>query len=516
MQSERSGKKGGTGCIVILDRLTSSEVKGRFSLHPRIYDTLTRRLQPLFEEGMDQGGTFRMYCCGPTVYGPAHIGNFRTFLLQDVLRRLVEMTGRRVKHVRNVTDVDDKTIQQSQAVGKRLCDFTEIWRERFQDDCASLGLLAPTDEPGAVAHIPDQITLIQHLLKKGYAYERGGSVYFRVGSFPEYGKLSRVEARELLSENRLSQDSDEYDREAASDFVLWKARKPEDGENFWDSPWGEGRPGWHIECSAMSVKYLGTAFDLHSGGADLIFPHHENEIAQSEAATGEIFARLWMHVEHLTVAGSKMSKSLGNLYTLQDGVERGFRPVELRYALVAGHYRKPLNFTWDSVAAAASALARLQRFLTRVMEREQLLASPSENSTAEGVSDFGPFTPAWEALCDDLNTPEALGRVFGIIPTLSGRLDMMEKEELGTARRGLMGVMRVLGIEPETTSNGERPNILPPDISQLAEERWQARLKKDWALSDRLRDELADRGWVVKDGKEGYEVLPRNAHEKGL
>ncbi len=456
---------------------------------PRLYDTLTRTEQPLTA---GDGQLFRMYCCGPTVYGPAHIGNFRTFVLQDVLRRVVMVSGQPVLHVRNLTDVDDKTIRQSRAEGRRLVDFTAAWTERFHQDAARLNLLPPTTEPGAVAHIEDQIALITTLMTGGHAYAVEGSVYFRVVSFPGYGRLSRLETREIRT---ATSDSDEYERDAAADFVLWKARKPEDGDNFWPSPWGEGRPGWHIECSAMSLRYLGSNFDLHGGGADLMFPHHENEIAQSEAATGQPFSRLWMHTEHLTVDGRKMSKSLGNLHTLDDAVSRGHTPGALRYALLAGHYRKPLNFTWNAVAAAESAIGKLAKHATNA----GLQSTSWKEVPGEFTHDFGPLTPVWEALADDLNTPEALGRLFSILPE-----QMATNQE--KVRGPLAAILFALGLDPLAATASPGDAEIPDDIRELAEKRWAARSAKDWPAADALRGELAALGWEMKDGKTGYSL----------
>ena len=330
----------------------------------QLYDTLSRASHPILPE---DGKTLRFYCCGPTVYGPAHIGNFRTFVMQDIFRRVVEASGAATRHVRNITDVDDKTIRQSQEEGRRLSEFTTVWTDRFHKDCAALGILPPHTEPSAVAHIPEQIDLIAQLMEKGHAYRTpDGSVYYDVHSFPAYGRLSRLAEREITTDTVDREQDDEYERASAADFALWKAARPEDGPNHWTSPWGNGRPGWHIECSTMAMKHLGESFDLHSGGIDLVFPHHENEIAQSEAATGKTFARHWFHVAHLTVKGRKMSKSLGNLYTLDDLAKRGHGPMELRYVLLSGCYRQPLNFTFSSLAASRKALARLSDWQQRL------------------------------------------------------------------------------------------------------------------------------------------------------
>jgi cysteinyl-tRNA synthetase len=450
-----------------------------------LYDTASRTLRPVTAS---DGKSVRMYCCGPTVYGPAHIGNFRTFLLQDVLRRTLEVFGHRVTHVRNLTDVDDKTIRQSQAEGKTLEAFTSYWRDRFHEDCRALGLLAPHVEPSAVAHIPQQIAMIETLIAKGHAYISRGSVYFKVNSFPEYGALSRLKEREVQAgasgaASVAAEDADEYERETVADFVLWKARKPEDGPNYWPSPWGEGRPGWHLECSAMAREYLGCDIDLHAGGVDLIFPHHENEIAQSVCATGCAFVRHWFHTAHLTVDKQKMSKSLGNLYTLADVRAKGFTPAELRYVLISGHYSKPLNFTWDTFTAARSALGQLRKTAAR------LAGGPVGEVRLEGR-----LAPVFEALADDLNTPKALGALFRGLEALG--------PEDGPA---FQAVLYALGLD---LTEAAPALSIPPEIQALAEARWAARAAKNWAEADRLREVLKAQGWLVKDGKAGYELSP--------
>ena len=458
----------------------------------RLFDTLTRterELRPI------DGSTFRFYCCGPTVYGPAHIGNFRTFVLQDVLRRTLETGGTRTMHVRNITDVDDKTIRDSQKAGQSLTDFTRGWTEKFHTDCKKLGLLPPHVEPGAVDHIPQQIAMIEELVKKGHAYlSDDGSVYFNIASFPGYGALSHLEHRELeLGKTQNTRaSSDEYDKENLSDFVLWKARRPEDGVNFWPSPWGDGRPGWHLECSAMIKEYLGDSFDLHSGGVDLVFPHHENEIAQSTCSCGGKFAAHWFHITHLLVDGGKMSKSLGNLYTIDDLEKRGFTAMEVRYVLIGGHYRKQLNFTLDSLCAAHEALAKIAK-------GARSLATRAGSETTLTSVDFDPFQSAWDSLNDDLNTPAALG---GIFTGLKASAELQGKDA-AAALAALNRILRALGLTLPESTEKESADV-PADIRQLAETRWQARSAKNWAESDRLRDELAKLGWQVKDGKEGY------------
>jgi cysteinyl-tRNA synthetase len=461
----------------------------------RLYDTLARELKEL--RPLD-GTTYRFYCCGPTVYGPAHIGNFRTFVLQDVFRRTLETGGMRTFHVRNITDVDDKTIRDSQAAGVPLREFTERWTAKFHADCAALGLLPPHVEPGAVEHLPQQVAMIAALVEKGHAYRSDdGSVYFRIASFPGYGKLSRLDGRELeLGKTQSARASaDEYEKDSISDFVLWKARKPEDGANFWPSPWGDGRPGWHLECSAMIREYLGEDFDLHSGGVDLVFPHHENEIAQSECACGGHFAAHWFHITHLLVDGGKMAKSLGNFHTLDDLAAKGFTAMEVRYVLIGAHYRKPLNFTFDSLHAAREALAKLAK-------GARALAAKAPAETRFSEVGFGPFQAAWDSLNDDLNTPGCLGGLF------TGLRDAarLEGEDAARALAAFNRVLRALGLILPAPDEGVV--AIPDDVRALADERWAARLAKDWAKADEMRGHLAQRGWAMKDGKEGYELAP--------
>ena len=464
----------------------------------KLYDTLTRKVQDV--SPMD-GESVRFYACGPTVYGPAHIGNFRTFVMQDVFRRVMETSGIKTFHVRNLTDVDDKTIRQSQEEGVRLQDFTAIWTARFQNDCELLNLMIPHKEPSAVGHIPEQIGLIERLIEKDKAYQtKDGSVYFRVEAFAEYGRLSRLADREITTSETFRESSDEYDRDSAADFALWKARKIEDGENFWDSPWGQGRPGWHIECSAMSMKYLGDSFDLHSGGVDLIFPHHENEIAQSESVTGKTFARHWFHIAHLMVEGQKMSKSLGNLYTLSDLAERGYQPQEIRYLLLSGNFRQPLNFTFDSLGAAQKAISKLTDFASK-FEFEYAACSPLK-------SEFGPFHAVQEALLEDLNTPEALGRLFRLVRELTDAWNRGEFKGQGSkiisVHEGFQSCLDAFGLIVQ--GKKEEPLEVPSDIQELAQKRWQAKAEKNWAVADQLRDELLKQGWLIKDGKQAFEL----------
>lgn len=464
----------------------------------KLYNTLSRAEEVIFAA---DGKVFRFYCCGPTVYGPAHIGNFRTFVLQDCFRRVVEAVGIETRHIRNVTDVDDKTIRDSQKAGRTLAEFTRHWRECFEADCEALNVLAPHVIPSAVEHIPEQIALIEQLVEKGLAYQgEDGSVYFRISAFPGYGKLSglNLEANRANADQRLNA-ADEYDKENISDFALWKAWRPEDGENRWDSPWGAGRPGWHIECSAMSMRYLGHSFDLHSGGIDLIFPHHENEIAQSEGATGEPFARHWFHVAHLRVEDKKMSKSLGNLHTLDSIIDWGYQPMDLRYVLLSGHYRQPLNFRRHSLDGARTALQRFSRLSKSLPTPSKAVASKRQ---------WGPFQAVIEALCDDLNTARALGALH----TAAGQLEKalkanaLAEDEAQAAADGLANAMQAFGFDLEKIADDSAEQELaevPAAISQMVEEREAARKAKDWGRADALRDALHAEGWMVEDTPQG-------------
>ncbi|MEM8868553.1 MAG: cysteine--tRNA ligase [Verrucomicrobiota bacterium] len=475
-------------------RSATNSYRTRFhEMELKLRNTLTRNDEVIRP---DDERTFRFYCCGPTVYGPAHIGNLRTFVLQDVFRRLVEFLGIETCHVRNITDVDDKTIRESQKVGLPLAEFTEKWRAKFEEDCDALNVLPPSHTPSAVEHIKDQIDLIQILIEKGHAYEDGnGSVYFRINSFADYGKLSRLNhsgVRQNASA-RLN-DNDEYGKESWQDFVLWKAWKPEDGPNRWDSPWGWGRPGWHIECSAMSMRYLGESFDLHSGGVDLIFPHHENEIAQSEAATCKPFVRHWFHVAHLRVNGEKMSKSLGNLFVLDEIIERGYTPEALRYLLFSGHYRQPLNFTWESLAAAESSLTRILGFTEGV--------DPGELAGGDCTSlETSLFRPVIDALCEDLNTPKALGALHTALQSFKGS----DSADLESVRRDLARMLQLLGL-PIKRPVAIAEVIIPSEVKRLAEQRQHARAARNWEEADLLRAALLEKGWEVRDTCGGFEL----------
>ncbi len=470
----------------------------------RIYDTLSRTLQPL---QVGEGGNFGFYCCGPTVYGPAHIGNFRTFLVQDIFRRILEIEGIPVTHVRNLTDVDDKTIRRSQEEGLALKDFTDRWTKKFHEDCAELNMLPPHVEPSAVDHIPQQIELIKQLVDAGHAYvAQDGSVYYKVSSFKDYGKLAHLNPDDLQSQNTTSSGAlnaaDEYDRESVADFALWKAKQSEDGPNAWESPWGEGRPGWHIECSAMARHYLGDTLDIHAGGIDLIFPHHENEIAQTEAITHKPFSKHWLHSAHLQVEGQKMSKSLGNLYTLDDLKEK-HTPTVVRYLLTSGQYRQPLNFTLEGLGAAQSALKKLERLVNVLLGAAHLESSDWERFVNKNQpQSWGAFEPAWNALREDLNTPEALGMLFSSAKKLEKSAP--NKEQALAELEALGTLIYALGLKLFE----HKDVCIPNDIQALAEKRWAAKKARDFSLADQLRDQLKEAGWKSLDTKDGYTLEP--------
>jgi cysteinyl-tRNA synthetase len=449
----------------------------------RLYDSLTRELRELKPGSSD--GVFRFYNCGPTVYAPAHIGNFRTFLVNDVIRRLLELEfgAEKVRHVRNLTDVDDKTIRRAREEGWPLREITRELIEKFHEDCDALNCLRPHEEPTATGHIAEQIAMIDRLVNRGHAYVTGdGSVYFKVGSFPSYGRLSRLTERQLHAgavPPAAAADADE--KTDGSDFALWKAWKREDGDVAWDSPWGRGRPGWHIECSAMIRRYLGETIDLHTGGADLLFPHHENEIAQSEACNGVPFARHWYHSEHLLVDGRKMSKSLGNLYTLDDLTGEGFSPMSVRYALLAAHPRKQLNFTLESLHAAEKALSTLRTY---------------RSALPDSSGDPRIFAFVLNALEDDLNLPAALGALFTVV----------HRGPEAANRTAFEQAIFALGLKldgPESTT----PEV-PAAITKLAQERWAARQARDFKIADDLRGEIHAAGWEMHDQADGYSLEP--------
>jgi cysteinyl-tRNA synthetase len=454
----------------------------------KIYNTLSNteeEFRPIEE------GAVRFYSCGPTVYNYAHIGNFRTFVFQDLLRRYLRYSGYRVLHVMNVTDVDDKTIQNARAQGMSLRDYTTRYTEAFLEDSRTLGIDPPDVMPRATDHIPEMVALIRSLEEKGYTYRKDGSVYFDIAKFDGYGKLSKADFSGAQA--GASVDADKYDKANARDFVLWKAKK--EGEDFWETELGPGRPGWHIECSAMSMKYLGETFDIHCGGIDLVFPHHENEIAQSECATGRPFARYWVHPEFLIVEGEKMSKSLGNFFTLRDLTGQGYAPEAIRYLLLSVHYRKQLNFTMDGLRQAGAALARLEDFLLRAREKASEEA-PTPEFEAEAAAARARFR---EAMDSDINTSAALGALFDFVRAANQR-DSREALTGGDARLAVAFLEEIDGVFNILRG---RPELLDEEIARQIEARQEARRRRDFAEADRIRDRLLADGIQLEDTREG-------------
>ncbi len=457
----------------------------------RFYNTLTQRqeeFRPL------DGETVRMYTCGPTVYHYVHIGNFRTFSFQDVLRRVLRMRGWKLFHVMNITDVDDKIIRNAVAEGKSLKEYTERYTQAFLEDAARLRLEKPEKLVFATDHIDDMVAAIQRLAEKHHTYTSEGSTYFRIASFPEYGKLSHTNFSGNVAGARV--DVDEYEKADARDFVLWKARKP--GEPFWDTPLGPGRPGWHIECSVMAMKYLGETIDIHTGGVDLIFPHHENEIAQSECISGRPFARFWLHAEHLMVEGQKMSKSLGNFYTLRDILEKGYAPEAIRYLLISAPYRKQLNFTFDGLKAAAAAIERLRNFETRLKtERfDEGLDEEQERRAEKALRDYH------EGLDDDLNTADALGAVFEFIRETNIAMDQgrFRTGNAASAQRLLDDFDAVFDVLKPTVQEG---SLTDEEVEALVRQRTEAKKARDFARADQIRAQLLEKGIIVEDTRDG-------------
>lgn len=460
----------------------------------RLYNTLTREIENFAPLDPDSGVT--LYTCGPTVYDYAHIGNFRAYIFEDLLHRTLQYLGYRVIRVMNLTDVDDKTIRGATAQKISLDAYTAPYKKAFFEDLQTLRIHPADFYPQATdpENIAEMIRLIGVLLEKDIAYQaEDGSIYFRIARFPEYGKLAHLDLEQLRPSGRVS--SDEYEKESVGDFALWKAWSESDGDVGWESPWGRGRPGWHIECSAMAMRLLGSQIDIHCGGVDNIFPHHEAEIAQCESCTGVPFARLWMHCAHLMVEGKKMAKSAGNFYTLRDLLDKGYSGREIRYVLLSARYDIPLNFTEKSLLDARSALQRIDAWEQRLRD----LAS--EPSARHPLADFTPFRKALE---NNLNISAALGHLFDTIRD-SNRL--LDESALSPAQaRAILDewerASHILQLHPEAQS-------IPPEIiAQLLEERTAARSQKNWAESDRLRDAIKKIGWQVKDTSDGQELSP--------
>ena len=469
----------------------------------RFFNTYSRALEE-FRPLDSAGGEVKMYTCGPTVYGHAHIGNLRAYVFEDLLQRHLELRDFKVRRVMNITDVDDKRSGDH----KRLAFRSRNSRRPSAGVLRRLFLRIKRADSFPEATDPDQIAamiqMIQTLMARDLAYQaEDKSVYFRINKFPAYGQLAHFDLSELRSTGRVK--SDEYDKEHVGDFALWKAWDEQDGPVRWESPWGAGRPGWHIECSAMATRLLGEQLDIHCGGVDNIFPHHEAEIAQTEGCTGKKFVRYWLHCAHLMVDGQKMSKSLGNFYTLRDVLAKGYSGREVRYALLRVHYRAPLNFTWEGMEESREALRRIDDWVARLREKAGEGNPPPQSYGGQAVQHPTEGGSAFEdALDDDLNISGALGVVFETIRETNRALDL-GKLDAGAATswvRWWERIDRVLAISGEESA-------LPPEIADLAEARAQARLAKDWRKSDELRDELAARGWEARDTKDGQKITRR-------
>ena len=440
-------------------------------------------------------GEVRMYTCGPTVYDYAHIGNFRAFLFEDLLKRWLKHRGFKVKQVMNITDIDDKTIKGSQKQQIPLKQYTEHYAKAFFEDAKALNIEPADVYPKATEHIPEMVNLIKTLLAKGFAYKgEDNSIYFAISKFPEYGKLSHIRIAELKAGARVKVD--EYAKEEAQDFALWKAWTPEDGDVFWETELGKGRPGWHIECSAMSMRYLGETFDIHCGGVDNIFPHHENEIAQSEAATGKRFVDYWLHNEHLLVEGKRMAKRFGNYYTLRDLLAKGCNPKAIRYLLLSTHYRQQFNFTFEGLAAADSAIERLANIMRRLLDANGESSGGKIAELTNAVQGcFG------DAMDDDLNVNLALASLFDFVRDVNNLIDAnkVSKAEAEQVYSLLSSFDSVLGVVGEIA----REEALPKEAQLIIAKREEARKAKDWKTADELRQKLKTMGVIVEDTAQG-------------
>ncbi len=448
----------------------------------KIFNTLSKKVEEIKIDGKEVG----FYTCGPTVYDYAHIGNLRTFTFEDVLRRALEFEGNKVNQVMNITDIDDKTIRGSGGNKEKFEKLTKKYEEAFLSDLKKLNIKTPEELPRATAYIDQMVAFVEELLDKSFAYKGDdGSIYFSIEKFKDYGKLSNLDKEGIKPGARVS--SDEYDKDNPADFALWKAWDESDGEIFWETKLGKGRPGWHIECSVMSKETLGETVDIHAGGIDLVFPHHENEIAQSEAISGKKFVNYWVHAEHLLVDGKKMSKSLNNFYKLSDLEEKGFSPLDFRYLCLQSHYKSKLNFTWDGFEAAKNARARLKRFVTDADDMGDV-----EGKNCIHREKFR------KVIANDLNTPEALAVVWEVVRDVS----ISEKGKsafIKWADRNLLD----LGLF-------DNKKEIPAEILELAKKRDQAKADKDYGLADKVRTEIEEKGYKVEDGPNGSKVLKNN------
>lgn len=455
----------------------------------RLFNTLTR-MKEEFEP--IHPGEVRMYTCGPTVYDYAHVGNFRAFVFEDILRRYLLYKGYRVIQVMNLTDVEDKTIRGAQQAGVSLSEYVAFYKKSFFEDLQTLNIARAEHYPAATDHIPEMVSLIKRLVEQGYAYRAGDSIYFKVAAFPRYGRLSHLEERQLQAGASGRVDADEYDKEDVRDFALWKGWTEEDGDVYWETELGKGRPGWHIECSAMAMKYLDTPIDIHAGGVDLVFPHHENEIAQSEAATGQPFVRHWSHCQHLLIENQKMSKSLGNFYTLRELRERGYKARAIRYSLLSTHYRQSQNFTLDGVTAAEGAVQRLQDFIANLKGADGT-DTQVEGLIARARQQFE------EGMDDDLNISVALAGIFEFVREVNRLLaeHKLSQANAQTVMEAMRDFDRVLGVLQEEESS------VDAEVARLLEEREQARKHREFATADRIRAQIATLGYVIEDTPHG-------------
>jgi cysteinyl-tRNA synthetase len=472
----------------------------------RFHNTLSGKIEPFAPLSP---GEAKIYTCGPTVYDYPHIGNCRAYVFEDLLKRFLKFMGLRVIHVMNITDVDDKTIRRSREQGMTLEEYTRKYTEAFFRDLDLLRILPADRYPRATEHIPQMVKLVRVLLDKGYAYRKDGSIYFSIAKFPAYGKLSKIRMEDLKPSGRI--EADEYEKESVHDFALWKDKKED--EPFWETDIGAGRPGWHIECSAMSSEYLGPTFDIHCGGVDNIFPHHENEIAQSEAASGEKFVNYWLHCHHLVVDGEKMAKSRGNVYTLGDVLNKGYDPLEVRFLLLATHYRKMLNFTFEALAQARASRYRIRDFLVDL--RSDASDGEQDPKVARLIAEAR--TGFTAGLSDDLNTAAALAALFNLIDRANALKvrQGLSKADARALADFIEGVDEVLAIDPATISVGAKETAgsaiaradvtaaLPPELLKKIEDRERARADKNYALADSIRQELLERGIVLEDTKDG-------------
>jgi cysteinyl-tRNA synthetase len=467
----------------------------------RLHNTLSGLTEPFVPQ---RPGEVGMYTCGPTVYDYAHIGNYRTFVFQDILRRFLKLRGYKLNHVMNLTDVDDRIIAKAATAGVDIREYTKKFVQAFFDDCDTLSIESPEHWIRATDHIEDMVALIQKLQQKTFTYLGDGSIYYRIAKFPDYGKLSKIDVTGIQAGARV--DNDRYEKESPRDFALWKAPKP--GEHFWETPIGPGRPGWHIECSAMAMKYLGETLDIHTGGIDLAFPHHENEIAQSEAATGKPFARYWLHAEHLLVEGEKMSKSLGNFLTLRGLFAKGYKPSALRFALASVPYRRQLNFTFEGLQQGASAIDRLRNFADRLKAGK--FPEGNRPGMAERIKKAADDFDA--GLSDDLNTAMALAAVYDFVREVNIAMDKGEfrQADVAPAQEFLATFDKVFAVVADNDAEklqalgyGDSGALSDADVEKLVAERQDARKRKDFAASDRVRKQLSDRGIILEDSRDG-------------